>query len=306
MAVPSKKKSTPDPLKYEAVKIDSIFPVLDGIAWLDNPTIKSIAQFAGIDGRTAGKVLKNCCLMGVAECYNGDTYALKVPYPYKGSTDQKKAVIREALLRLSFIISVKQFINLGDSIDVASRKAATIAGKLDYNRRDVAPLIKWAENYNVLNPQFLVEDLIEEAVTNKEARHRDDKQKTVAFISHSSLDKPFIRQLASDLVGEGVAIWLDEQKILVGDSIPEKISQGLAESDYFLIGLSEASVKSPWVRKELNSALISEIEKREVKILPLKLSDCEIPELIKDKKYADFSSNYKKGLEELLRSLRRN
>ena len=70
--------------------------------------------------------------------------------------------------------------------------------------------------------------------------------KRIAFISHSSKDKPFIRKLVADLTAEGVSVWLDEQRIRVGDSIPERIGQGLAESDIFLIALSENSVGSDW------------------------------------------------------------
>lgn len=282
-------KSKEPSLKFEPVNLDSIFPTLDAIAWLDFPEVKQISQFAGIDPRTTGKILKNCLQIGLVQSVNSESYSLSHPYPYKGSQEQKKAVIREALVRLPLIVSLKQFVNLGDQIDVALRKAATIAGITDFNPKFFDPLLKWAKTYNVLEPDVLIDDLINEASSSKEKRHIQDAKKVVAFVSHSSKDKPFIRQLTADLTKEGVSVWLDEQKILVGDSISDKISQGLVESDYFLIALSDSSVNSSWVQKELNAALIHEIEKRKVKVIPIKLSDCEIPVLIKDKKYADFS-----------------
>lgn len=49
---------------------------------------------------------------------------------------------------------------------------------------------------------------------------------------------------------------MDEQNMLVGDSVPEKIAQGLAESDFFLIVVSDNSVKSEWVKRELNTAIV--------------------------------------------------
>jgi hypothetical protein len=91
------------------------------------------------------------------------------------------------------------------------------------------------------------------------------------------------------LTANGIGVWLDEQRILVGDSIPEKIAQGLAESDYFLIGISRNSTGSEWVKKELNNALVTEVQRRNVHILPLKLDDSPVPPVIADKKYADFS-----------------
>ena len=116
--------------------------------------------------------------------------------------------------------------------------------------------------------------------------------------------KPFIRQLAADLTASGVSVWLDEQRIRVGDSIPDKIAQGLVGSDYFLIAMSHNSVGSEWVKKELNNALVNEVQRRKVHILPLKLDDAPIPAIIADKKYADFSRSYKSGLDDLLASFR--
>ena len=101
----------------------------------------------------------------------------------------------------------------------------------------------------------------------------------------------------------GVSVWLDEQRIRVGDSIPDKIAQGLAGSDYFLIAVSHNSVSSEWIKKELNTALVTEVQRRKVHILPLKLDDAQIPAIIADKKYADFSISYKAGLDELLIAL---
>ena len=193
--------------------------------------------------------------------------------------------------------------SLGNQIDDALRKAATVVNITNYDPKALAPLMKWAKQVEVLEPSLVVEDLVDEAVQTKETRHQQDNSKVVAFLSHSSKDKAFIRQLAADLTKNNVTVWLDEQMIKVGDSIADKISQGLAESDYFLVALSDNSVQSEWVKKELNHALISEIEEKEVKVLPLLLSNCEIPPLIKEKKYADFSQSYKSGLKQLLEVL---
>lgn len=185
------------------------------------------------------------------------------------------------------------------------RKAATVIGVQNFDTQAFTPLIKWAKQLDVLKLDLRIEDLVEQAYAIKETRHREKDKEIVAFLSHSSQDKPIVRQLATDLTAADIKVWLDEQRILVGDSITEKIGQGLAESDYFLIALSEASVKSEWVKKELSNALITEIEKREVVILPIKLSDCEIPTIIRNKKYADFSKSYRQGFQELLKAMKK-
>jgi hypothetical protein len=113
--------------RFEPAKLDSLFVALDAIAWLDAPSSGQVAQFAGIDPRTAGKLLKNAVQIGLVDIV-GTGYVLVLPYPYKGSPDQKQAVVKEALVRLPLLTSVRQFLRLGDTMEAAVRKAATIAG----------------------------------------------------------------------------------------------------------------------------------------------------------------------------------
>ncbi|MDW6025670.1 toll/interleukin-1 receptor domain-containing protein [Mesorhizobium sp. BAC0120] len=301
--------ATKSPQRFEAAKLDSLFVVLDAVAWLDAPSNGQVAQFAGIDPRTAGKLLKNACQIGLVERLGliestESGYALALPYPYKGSQEQKEAVVKEALVRLPLLTGVRQFLRLGDKLDIAVRKAATIAGITPFIPADLNPLVEWAQSLGALQPSLIAEDLVDAAETKKEQRHKEDRNRRIAFLSHSSMDKPFIRQLAADLTANGVDVWLDEQRIRVGDSIPEKIAQGLAGSDFFLIATSEYSVNSSWVQKELNNALVNEVQRRKVHILPLKLDTTPMPQIIADKKYADFSNSYKAGLDELLTALR--
>lgn len=289
--------------RFEPAKLNSLFVALDAIAWMDLPTSSQVAQFADIDPRTAGKLLKNATQIGLVDIVSSG-YTLTLPYPYRGSNEQKEAVVREALVKLPLLTSVRQFLRFGDNVDIALRKAATIAGYDPFVPSDLNPLLEWAQSLGALKPELVAEDLVDAATINKEHRHQKEKASTVAFLSHSSSDKPFVRQLAADLTANGIGVWLDEQRIRVGDSIPDKIAQGLAESDYFLIAISNQSANSDWVRKELNNALVAEVQRRKVHILPLKLDDTEMPKAIADKKYADFSTSYKIGLEALLKSLR--
>src|ERR1039458_5556954 len=109
----TKQKSA---LRFEAVKIDPLFEGLDAVAWLDSPSIKEIAQFAGVAPATAGKLLKNARLIGLVESPDDSRYILAQPYPYQGTVDQKKSVVKEALLRHSLITSIRQFMALGDNL----------------------------------------------------------------------------------------------------------------------------------------------------------------------------------------------
>ena len=89
------------------------------------------------------------------------------------------------------------------------------------------------------------------------------------FLSHTAADKPFVRKLARDLDNHGVKYWLDEAEIKVGESLIEKIRQGLDEVDYVAAILSPNSIASPWVQREVDVAMNQEVQGKRVKVLPI-------------------------------------
>jgi hypothetical protein len=123
------------------------------------------------------------------------------------------------------------------------------------------------------------------------------------FISHSSKDKEFVRELCRDLTEIGHHPWLDEWEIKVGECISTKIQQGLEGSDYLILVLSKSSVESGWVEREWKDKYWEEVEKGTVFILPVVVQDCDIPRLLKTKYYADFRSSYAVGFSRLVASI---
>jgi len=117
------------------------------------------------------------------------------------------------------------------------------------------------------------------------------------FISYSHQDKDFVTALAANLVRRNVHIWLDTWEINVGDSLLNKVQLALEQASAIIVVLSETSVKSNWVNKELNSGLMRELEEKRVIILPVLVDNCTIPLFLKEKKYADFRLNFDEGLE---------
>jgi hypothetical protein len=110
------------------------------------------------------------------------------------------------------------------------------------------------------------------------------------FLSHNWEDKSTARLLASRLYGRGIGVWLDEAEIKLGDSLIQKIRAGLDEVDYVVALLSQKSLGSTWVAKELDVAMNQEIENRRVKVLPVRLDDSDMPGFLKGKLYADLRS----------------
>lgn len=125
------------------------------------------------------------------------------------------------------------------------------------------------------------------------------------FLSHTSIDKPFVRKLANDLRIYGHTVWIDEAEIKIGDSLIDKISQGIDEVDYVAVVLSNNSIESQWVNQELKIAINREIAEKKKVVLPLLIENVSIPAFLRDKRYGDFSTPeiYQKSLNDLLEAL---
>jgi len=126
------------------------------------------------------------------------------------------------------------------------------------------------------------------------------------FLSHTSDDKPFVRRLAQALKERGVEhVWVDEAEIQIGDSLIAKIQDGIQKSEYFGIVLSPRSVTSSWVQRELEQAMMMEIQSKSVKVLPLLYESCDLPGFLSGKLYADFQTEelFSTSLDKLLRRL---
>lgn len=148
--------------------------------------------------------------------------------------------------------------------------------------------------------------LIRDSVALQRADARRGKYHSI-FLSHTSVDKPFVRKLRVDLLAHGVPrVWVDEAEIEIGDSLISKIDEGLKDCRFVGVVISEKSIDAPWVQKELEIAMNKEIAGREVVVLPLVYEKCEIPGFLQGKLYADFTNpaEYEEMLGKLLRRLR--
>ncbi|MFN0189719.1 MAG: toll/interleukin-1 receptor domain-containing protein [Bacteroidia bacterium] len=125
------------------------------------------------------------------------------------------------------------------------------------------------------------------------------------FISHASMDKDFARKLCDDLQRSNFKVWFDEKNMDIGDILTDSISKGIDKSDCFLIILSPTSIKSKWVKFELDEAYDNFVTKGK-KVIPLVIGELkseEIPSRLQKHLYADFRNDYEKPLQLILRSL---
>lgn len=93
------------------------------------------------------------------------------------------------------------------------------------------------------------------------------------FISHASVDKDaFIRPITNELSRRNIRFWLDEANIGWGDSIALKINEGLRDSRFALICLSEAFCDRSWPETELSAVLSLQNSDGIKRVLPLILN----------------------------------
>lgn len=89
------------------------------------------------------------------------------------------------------------------------------------------------------------------------------------FISHSSEDKDtIVRELANVLKKLGLNVWYDEFTLKIGDSLTQKIDEGLIDSNYGIIIISKAFLNKKWTDYEYRSLLTKEDNFKKV-ILPI-------------------------------------
>ncbi|RVP99669.1 DUF1883 domain-containing protein [Sinorhizobium meliloti] len=89
------------------------------------------------------------------------------------------------------------------------------------------------------------------------------------FISHASEDKDeFVRPLAKALEACGLSVWYDEFSLKIGDSLRRKIDQGLANSRFGIVVLSESFFSKGWTNYELDG-IVSRSISGEQQLLPI-------------------------------------
>ena len=108
------------------------------------------------------------------------------------------------------------------------------------------------------------------------------------FLSHSSADKPVVRELAARLRDAGLRVWLDEWIIQPGDLISQQIEQGLEQSALLLFCMSENAFGSDWAQLESHTAIFRDPLNRDRRFVTLRLDDAPIKAMLRGYAYIDW------------------
>ena len=103
-----------------------------------------------------------------------------------------------------------------------------------------------------------------------------------AFLSHTSSDKDLVGLVHQKLKNKNA--WYDAADIENGESIPEKINEGLRYATHYILFWSKKACKSNWVRAELNATFVKMMANK-CKFMIFVLDNTPLPELLKPHKY---------------------
>ena len=117
-----------------------------------------------------------------------------------------------------------------------------------------------------------------------------------AFLSYTSDDAELAKRVAGKLQSSGIETWWDHWCISTGDSLRQKIDEGLGECTHFLVLLTPQSIGKPWVNQEMDAGLVRKLRDEctfmpvrfglQASALPPLLSGMHAPEIKADEDIA--------------------
>ncbi len=125
------------------------------------------------------------------------------------------------------------------------------------------------------------------------------------FICHSPNEKEFVDSLVVQLARHNVNIWIDLWQLADGDSLNKIIQEEVQGTSALLVILSKNSTASEWCKNDLSSDTVRELEKKNVVVMPVMFEDCDVPEFVRGKLFADFRTDCDDGLSTIVEGIDR-
>ena len=136
------------------------------------------------------------------------------------------------------------------------------------------------------------------------------------FISYSSWDEALAQRLHADLQDKGVRCWFAPEDMKIGNEFRSRIDESIQVYDRLLLILSEYSVKSRWVQKEVETAFEKEGKENRVVLFPVRIDEAVMQSAVgwaadirRQRHIGDFRlwkdhDIYQKAFQRLLRDLK--
>lgn len=89
------------------------------------------------------------------------------------------------------------------------------------------------------------------------------------FLSYAWEDKDLASRIAHALQANGIDTWWAEWCMSAGDSLRQKIEEGLGDCSHFVVLLTTNSISKPWVKLEIDAGLMLKLQSQ-AKFIPLR------------------------------------
>lgn len=102
------------------------------------------------------------------------------------------------------------------------------------------------------------------------------------FLSYAWENRELASKVAHALQANCIDTWWAEWCISAGDSLRQKIDEGLGNCTHFVVLLTPESIRKPWVNQEIDAGLMRKLD-QEAKFIPLRhnLSPSLLPPLLR-------------------------
>src|SRR6266550_4139679 len=104
------------------------------------------------------------------------------------------------------------------------------------------------------------------------------------FLSYNHDERAEVSRVAKELSRQKVRVWFDEEAIVGGDSVTQKINEGLAQSRVYVVCVGRSGFGN-WHNQEVGAAIMRRIENGQ-RLIPVllpdvgKLNDADFPPLM--------------------------
>ncbi len=116
------------------------------------------------------------------------------------------------------------------------------------------------------------------------------------FISYSRTERQFARNLRKHILAIDSAhdVFLDEYGLTVGANLKATLRNRIRKCDYFILILSQNSLKSKWIQFEVDEVRVSELKTGQKKLFAIRLDDTDIgniPKTLSNYLILDFANS---------------
>jgi restriction endonuclease Mrr len=110
--------------------------------------------------------------------------------------------------------------------------------------------------------------------------------------------------LIAQLRDAEIAVHVDRVNLQHGEHILSAMRSQIAAADFLVLLLSPQALESPWVQRELEYAVSTELRQRSITVVPLKVQPCRVPDYLAAWTVVDATRDFDKAVRRLAGLLR--